>query len=117
MACAQDAGFGCTCRTVRAAGRSVYPARGKPGESGGFDPLRVKVERCGAIQSDSGGEQVRQILHQHRIADAAAADIEIARVGGGGVDGGVDGLRGVTNQSSQYIFGLFTAFQTTLKPV
>ena len=102
---------------VRTAGRSVYPTGGEPGEHGGFDPLRIEMERCGAVQSDSGEEQVRQILHQHRIADAAAADIEIARVGGGGVDDGVDDLRDVTNQSSQYIFGLFTAFQTTLKPV
>ena len=85
---------------VRTAGRSVYPARGEPGESGGFDPLRVKVERCGAVQSDSVGEQVRQILHQNRIADAAAADVEIARVGGGCIDGVADGLRGVANQGS-----------------
>ena len=78
----------------------IAPTGCKPGKSGGFDPLWVKMELGCAVQFGIGRKQGFQVLHQNRIADAAAADVEIARVGGGCIDGVADGLRGVANQGS-----------------
>ena len=49
MAGAQDAGFVCAGGVVRAGGDAVYPAGGKPAESGGFHPLRVELQFGGAV--------------------------------------------------------------------
>ena len=55
----------------------IAPTGCKPGKSGCFDPLRVKMELGCAVQFGVGRKQGFQVLHQNRIADAAAADIKI----------------------------------------
>ena len=67
----------CARRMVGIAWNLIAPTGCKPGKSGGFDPLRVKMELGCAVQFGVGRKQGFQVLHQNRIADAAATDIKM----------------------------------------
>ena len=81
-----------------------------------FDPLRVKMELGCAVQFGVGRKQGFQVLHQNRIADAAAADIKMMNRRGSLFGRIKNGLCSIKDQCAHDIFRLFITFQTALKP-
>ena len=94
----------------------IAPTGCKPGKSGGFDPLWVKMELGCAVQFGVGRKQGFQVLHQNRIADAAAADIKIMNCWSSLFGRIKNGLCSIKDQCAYHIFRLFITFQTALKP-
>ena len=53
----------CAGRMVGIARNLIAPTGSKPGKSGGFDPLRVKMELGCAVQLGVGRKQGFQVMH------------------------------------------------------
>ena len=94
----------------------IAPTGCKPGKSGGFHPLRVKMELGCTVQFGVGRKQGFQVLHQNRIADAAAADIKMMNHRSSLFGRVKNGLCGIKDQCTYHIFRLFITFQMALKP-
>ena len=94
----------------------IAPTGGKPGKSGGFDPLRIKMELSCAVQFGVGRKQGFQVLHQNRIANATAADIKMMNRRSSLFGRIKNGLCSIKDQCAYHIFRLFITFQTALKP-
>ena len=93
------------------------PAGGKPGEGGGFDPLRIKLQRAGVSNADAAGLQAfGQRGHQRAVAGAAAAHIKPARLRGSLKHGIGNGEDGKLQQRLLHVVRVFAAIEMALQP-